>query len=146
MFKEIDPCKIEVGKRFLYEEKSHFAAEVTILEDKSKEDWVGYKLRVDNVIFGMNEIKIGDEFNCGYDKVYGQAYKYWKFKKLGSMTDYVINRTAMGVFGLDKERDLDINNEDITVISEKTRESGNVIGNMLKTVLPRLNSDKDKLK
>lgn len=30
----------------------------------------------------------------------------------------------------------------ITVISEKTRESGNVIGNMLKTVLPRLNSDK----
>ncbi|MFB0831564.1 phage tail tape measure protein [Brevibacillus laterosporus] len=30
----------------------------------------------------------------------------------------------------------------ITVISEKTRESGNVVGNMLKTVLPRLNSDK----
>ncbi|QDX94759.1 phage tail tape measure protein [Brevibacillus laterosporus] len=30
----------------------------------------------------------------------------------------------------------------ITVISEKTRESGNVVGNMLKTVLPRLNSNK----
>ncbi|TPG68895.1 phage tail tape measure protein [Brevibacillus laterosporus] len=41
-------------------------------------------------------------------------------------------------FGLTLEEQLGL----ITAITEKTRESGNVIGNMLKTVLPRLNSDK----
>ncbi|QOS99997.1 hypothetical protein JNUCC42_04375 [Brevibacterium sp. JNUCC-42] len=109
MFEEIDPRNIEVGKKYQFEEKHHIAAIVTILEDESEDDWVGYKLRVDEIIFGGK--KVGDEFSCGYDKEYGCDYREWKFKAVGSITDYVINRTGMGIFEPDKDGHLDINRD-----------------------------------
>lgn len=92
---EIDFNDIVVGQQYQLNNKYYLACDVTIVAKEFGEDketlrgpnWVGFKVRIDSVIFGSGEI--GDEFSVGYDTEY-PAYKSIKFKSVGSMTDYIV--------------------------------------------------------
>lgn len=95
---KINPRDIKVGEQYQYEEKYHFAAVVTVLENLSEEDskngnWYEYKIRVDEVIFGS--VQVGYEFTCGM-RVGFEHYAGWKMKSIGSPTDYVRLSTIRG--------------------------------------------------
>jgi hypothetical protein len=87
----LKPSEIKVGDQYQYEETYYCACVVTILEDVCYRNWIGYKVRIDEVLFG--NIDIGDIFNCGYDIKSGTAYKCYKIKPVGSMTDYCFLNT-----------------------------------------------------
>lgn len=95
MFGVLNSTEIEVGKQYQVESKYYFCATVTILEDESGENkeekrgenWVGWKVRVDESFGGMAPLKEGDELSLGWDTRYSH-YSTAAFKPVGSSPEY----------------------------------------------------------
>jgi len=82
---EIDPEDLEVGDVVQWENKYHAAAVVEVTEDLSDEDYIKYKLKLLEEIFG----NVDEEFTVGRTREDGWSHYFqWKLKKPGSMTDY----------------------------------------------------------
>jgi hypothetical protein len=79
-------CEIKVGQQYQYEEsQSQVLLEVIVVEDRTKDDWVGYTLRI--VRSYRRGYKVGDTFECGCKK--GAEYSSdWKLRPIGSAPDY----------------------------------------------------------
>jgi len=87
---EIDWNRIEVGKQYLYEEKYHTQAKVTILENLTKEgdNFARYSIRIDEAYRGCEE---GEILTVGKITKGEGLYlvSHMKFKTLGSSFDYI---------------------------------------------------------
>lgn len=95
MYGVLSPCEIEVGKQYQVESKYYFCALVTVLENESGEnkekkhgeDWVGWKVRVDESFGGVSPLKENDELSLGWDTRYSH-YSSTAFKPVGSSPEY----------------------------------------------------------
>lgn len=67
------PDRIEVGGYYLYKEKYGMVCIVKILENTSKEDWVGFRMMVKRVIYSCWHIPKNCVFEAGYHASQGYS-------------------------------------------------------------------------
>jgi len=113
MLNELKPSEIKVGEKYFVDEKYYWCGNVTVLADECGEDrenlrgenWVGWRIRIDEEFGGMNPLPVGMELSVGWDTEYSH-YSSVRFRPLGSMPEYA------GFNGeKDWRRHIDKNNE-----------------------------------
>lgn len=62
----IRPDRIKVGSYYLYKEKHGMVCIVKILEDTSKDDWIGFRMMVKRVLYACWHIPKNCVFEAGY--------------------------------------------------------------------------------
>lgn len=88
----IDPTELKVGDCVQYEEKNFGGYVVEILNDISDNNFVQYKARIIEPIYGFQER--GSTFTFGHslkkeDQSMLGAYCDWRIKKVGSSTSHI---------------------------------------------------------
>ena len=101
MKNEISINDITVGKIYQYEEKYHLAAIVEILDRDLSGEYLNFKAKIVEPIFG--NIPKNEVFTFGRNvsekgSEFAKTYAVWKVKKPGSITDYMVNKSNFREF------------------------------------------------
>jgi hypothetical protein len=82
----IRPDRIKVGGYYLYKEKHGMVCMVKILEDTSKEDWIGFRMMVKRVLYSCWHVPRNCVFEAGYHATQGYP-KAWHLEPTLELLD-----------------------------------------------------------